>query len=67
MWRSLRLINTPVVEPQNEFPVARAPTVPDTNEVQVSVNNDFSETFDREKFDVKAVSKGNFNHIVTDM
>ena len=49
--RSLRLIKTPVVEPQNEFTGARAPTVPYGSDVQVPVKYDFSEKFEREQFD----------------
>ena len=45
MWRLLRPIETPVVEPQNEFTVARAPTVSDDSEVQVPVKHNFSDTF----------------------
>ena len=40
MWRLIRLIEKPVVEPQNEFSVDRSPTVPDYSEVQVPVNCD---------------------------
>ena len=53
MWRSLRPIDTPVVEPQNKFAVARAPTVPDGIEVQVPVKHEFIETSEREKFNGK--------------
>ena len=47
MWRSLRPIDTPVVEPQNEFAGARSPTVPDDSDVQVPVKHDFSGPFFR--------------------
>ena len=42
MWRLIRLIEKPVVEPQNEFAVARLPTVPYYSEVKVTVKHDFS-------------------------
>ena len=64
-WRLLRPIDTPVVEPQNEFTGARAPTVPDDSDVQVPVKHDFSEAFERNKFDGKFVGKGESHNIVT--
>ena len=42
MWRLIRLIEKPVVEPQNEFAVARLPTVPYYSEVKVPVKHEFS-------------------------
>ena len=42
MWRLIRLIEKPVVEPQNEFTVDRLPTVPYCSEVKVPVKHDFS-------------------------
>ena len=42
MWRLIRLIEKPVVEPQNEFAVARLPKVPYYSEVKVSVKHAFS-------------------------
>ena len=57
MWHSLILIETPVVEPQNYFTVYRTPTVPDDSELQVPVNHEFSETFERETLDGKTVGK----------
>ena len=53
--RSLRLIKTPVVEPQNEFAAARAPKVTDDSEVQVPVKHEFSEKFEREKLNGEKV------------
>ena len=50
MWRSLMPINTPVVDPHNGFAGARESTVPDESYIQVTVKHDFSETFEREKF-----------------
>ena len=47
-WGGLRLIKTHVVDPQNEFTAARAPTFPENSEVQVTVEHDFSDTFERE-------------------
>ena len=47
-WNLLRPIDTPVMGHQNKFSVARAPTVPDESEVQVPLNHDFSDTFERE-------------------
>ena len=49
-WSLLGPIDTAVVEPQNEFAGARAPTVPDDSEVQMPVKHDFSEIFAREIF-----------------
>ena len=49
--RLLRPINTAVVEPQKKFAGAWAPTVPYDSDVEVPVKHDFSETFEREKFD----------------
>ena len=45
MWHLLRLIDTPVAEPQNEFTLARAPTVIYDSEVPVTMNHEFNETF----------------------
>ena len=50
-WHLLRPIPTAVVESYNEFTGDRTPTVPDNSYVQISVKHDFSETFEREKFD----------------
>ena len=50
-WRSLILIDIPVVDPQNEFKEARSSTALYDRYVQVPVKHDFSETFYREKFD----------------
>ena len=47
MWRLIRLIEKRVVEPQNEFAVARLPTVPYYIGVKVQVKHDFSYTFER--------------------
>ena len=44
-WRLLRPIDTAVVEPQNEFAGARAPTVPYDSAVQVPIKHDFSDKF----------------------
>ena len=63
-WRSLRPIDTPVVEPQNEFAGARSPTVPDDSDVQVPVNHEFSETFQSKEFDGKSVGKGERHNLV---
>ena len=63
--RSLIPIKKPVVEPQNEFTVARSTTVPDDIGEQVEVKLVFSETFEWDKFDGKTVSKGEFHNIVT--
>ena len=56
-WRFLRPIKTPVLEPQNGFTVARASKVPDESEVRVTVNHDFSETFDKDQLDGKQLAK----------
>ena len=42
MWRLIRLIEKPVVEPHNEFSVARLPKVPYYSEVKLSVKHAFS-------------------------
>ena len=57
MWRSLRLIKTPMVEPQNKFSVARETTVPDNSALQVPLMHDLSEIFDRDTFNGKTVGK----------
>ena len=54
-----------MVEPQNEFTVARAPIVPDESEVQLPVKHEFSEIFGREKFDGGKVGTSEFHNIVT--
>ena len=64
MWRLLRQTNIAVVEPQNELAGARAPTVPDESDVQVLMKHEFSETFERDKFDGKFVHKGELHNIV---
>ena len=56
-WPFLRPIKTPVVEPQNGFAVARAPIGLDDSEVRVTVNHDFSETFERDQLDGKQLAK----------
>ena len=56
-------IKTPVVEPQNEFTVTRAPIVPDEIEVQLPVKFEFSEIFDWEQFDGGKVVKGDFYYL----
>ena len=63
IWRLLRTINKAVVQPQNELSGARSPIVPYAGDVQVAVNHDFSETFEREKFGVKCFCKGEWNYI----
>ena len=40
-----------MVDPKNYFTGARAPTLPADRELQVPLKHDFSETFEREKFD----------------
>ena len=61
----IRPIDTPVVEPHNEFTESRLPKVPDDSEVQVPVKHDFSETFEREEYNRKTVGKGELHNIVT--
>ena len=63
--RSLRLIKTPVVDPQNEFAVARAPKFLDDSEVQVPVKHNFDETFERDKFNRETVGRGKFHNLFT--
>ena len=62
-WRLLRPIDTSAVYPQNEFTGAREPTFPDDSGVQVPVKHDFSEIFEREKFDGKFVDEGVLHYI----
>ena len=54
-----------MVEPQNEFTVTRAPIVPDESEVQFPVKHEFSDIFEREKFDGEKFGKGEFHNLVT--
>ena len=54
-----------MVEPQNEFTVARAPIVPDESEVQLPVKHEFSEIFEKEQFYGGKVVKGEFHNLVT--
>ena len=56
-WCLLRMINTPVVDPHNEFTATMAPAVPEYSYVQVTVKHNFSETFERKKYDGKPVGK----------
>ena len=63
-WRLLRPIDTPAVEPQNEFTGDRAPSVPYYSDVQVPVKHDFSNTFERDKFDGRFLGKFELHHIV---
>ena len=58
MWRLLRKIDTPVVDHQNKFAVARAKTLPDDSEAQVPVKHAFSETYEREQICGKSFGKG---------
>ena len=53
-----------MVEHQNEFTVARAPIVPDESEVQLPVNHEFSDIFEREQFDGREFVIGEFNNRV---
>ena len=59
-WSLLRPINTAVVEPHNEFTGAGEPTVPNYSDIQVPVKHDFSETFERKKFDGNFLIKVSF-------
>ena len=52
-----------MVEPQNEFTETMALTVPYEIEVKVTVNHDFSETFERNKLNGKRVDKDEFNNL----
>ena len=58
MWLLIIPIDTSMVYPHNEFTGAKAPKVPDESDVQVPVNHDFCETFERDNFDGKFVGKG---------
>ena len=48
------------MEPQNEFAMVRAPSFPYNSKVQVPVNHDFSEKFDRGGIDRKELAKVSF-------
>ena len=65
MWRSLRPVDTHVVDPKNGFTRDTAKAVPYGSYVQVPVNHDFSETFNMEKFDGKCFGKGELHNLVT--
>ena len=64
MWCFLRPIDISVIEPQNEFTGDRAPSVPYYSDVQVPVKHDFSNTFERDKFDGRFLGKFELHHIV---
>ena len=59
------MIETPVVEFQDEFTSYTSTTVPYDSGVQVSVKHNFSKTFDRGKFYEETVGKGEFHNLVT--
>ena len=59
----LRLINTAVVELQNELTGSRSPTVPDDSFIHVPMKHDFSEAFERENFDDNIFGKGELHSI----
>ena len=63
MWRLLRLINTAVVDTSNEFTGYMAQKFLDDSYIKVPVKYDFSETFEREKFDGKVFVKGYFYYM----
>ena len=63
MWHLFRPIDIDVVEPQNEFSRSREITAPYEIDVQVPVKHDFSETFERDKFDGKCFGKGELYYI----
>ena len=63
MWRLLILINTAVVDTQNEFTGYMAQKFLDDSYIQVPVKYDFSETFEREKFDGKVFVKGQLHYM----
>ena len=48
----------------NEFTGARAPTVPYNSDVQVTVQHDFSETFERETYAGNVFGKGGWHNLV---
>ena len=62
-WRWVVMINTDVVDPQNEFSGYMSLTVPYGSDVQVPVKHEFSETFERDKFDEKFIGKGELHYI----
>ena len=64
MWHLLRLIDTPVAEPQNEFTLARAPTVIYDSEVPVTMNHEFNETFQSDQYDGKTSGKVELHNLV---
>ena len=63
MWCLLRPLNSAVVGPQNEFTGSRAPSIPYDIDVQVVVKRDFSERFDRDKFDGRFIDKVELHYI----
>jgi hypothetical protein len=46
-WQTLETQTEEVPEPNNRFPGARAPTVPEEDALHVPVKHNLSETFDR--------------------
>ena len=63
MWISLRLVDTAVVGHHNEFTGDRSQTVPYDSYVQVPVNHDFGEKFERDKYDGKFLGKYELHYI----
>ena len=53
-----------MVDNYNEFTGDREPALSDDSDVHVTVKHDFSETFEREKFDCKIVGKGEWHNLV---
>ena len=63
-WHLLIPIDIEVMKPCIEFTGARKPTVPDNSYVQVPLNYNFIEIFERNKFDGKFVGKGEWHNLV---
>ena len=64
MWSFLRPIDKPAVQTQNTFSRYKAPTDSYDIDVQVPVKHDFSETFQRDRFDGRFVGKGEWHNLV---
>ena len=58
-------IETPVMDPQNEFIQSRAPTIPYYSEVLVPENHEFGDKFERERLYGKTIGKCELNDFVT--
>ena len=53
-----------MVEPNNEFPGSRSPTVPDDSDIQVPVKHELSDIFESDKFDGGFFGNGEWHNLV---